>query len=517
MIPRATARERAPPSVHDGTADLAGTVVHLFVIPANAGIHLWACITMDSRFSGNDEHLSGCTIRAEHHRGMRHYHASWVLPVTSAPVPGGTVIEHGGRIVYVGPRRPAADPEDDVDLGAALLMPGLVNAHCHLELTAMRGFLDGLSFREWILRLTMSRRAVLTPGMLLDSARLGVVEGLLHGVTTFADTGDTGAGFDAMLESGVRGICYREVFGPDPAQCAESLADLERSAFTMRERETALVRVGVSPHAPYTVSDDLFRATATFAREHGFPLAVHIAESAVETALVVHANGAFADGLRARGFTVEPRGRTPIGLLESLGVLDVKPLLIHCVQVDSADIATIASHDAAVAHCPASNAKLGHGTAPLSALRRAGIRVGLGTDSVASNDRMDLLDEARVATLFANASEARHDALSARDAFALATIGGARALGIDREVGSLEVGKAADLAAFRVPDHRAPLHDPIASAIYALAGVPALLVTVAGVEKVREGRLIHADAGLSQRVQQCAGLLQAWLASMNTR
>ena len=444
---------------------------------------------------------------------MTHYHAGWVLPVTSAPVRDGTVIVEDGRIAHVGTRRLAADSRDDVQLGDALLMPGLVNAHCHLELTAMRGFLDGLSFREWILRLTMSRRAVLTPEMLLDSARLGVVEGLMHGVTTFADTGDTGTGFDAMLERGVRGICYREVFGPDPAQCSESIAALARSAAAMRERETALVRVGISPHAPYTVSDELFRATTALARDNEYPMAVHIAESEVERALVVEASGQFADGLRTRGIPVEVRGRTPVELLASLGVLGVKPLLIHCVRVDARDIATIVSHDAAVAHCPASNAKLGHGTAPLASMRAAGIRVGLGTDSVASNDRMDVLDEARVAALFANAREARHDALSADDALALVTIGGARALGLDAEIGSLEVGKAADLAAFRVPLYRAPTHDPIAAAIYALAGVPAALVVVAGVEKVRDGVLIDADEALPQRVQSCARQLQEWLVS----
>jgi Cytosine deaminase and related metal-dependent hydrolases len=448
---------------------------------------------------------------------MKYYHAAWVLPVTSAPLRDGTVIEHEGRINYVGPRKLAADAGDDVHLGDALLMPGLVNAHCHLELTAMRGFLDGLPFRDWILRLTMSRRAVLTPDMLLDSARLGVMEGLLHGVTTFADTGDTGTGFDAMLEQGVRGICYREVFGPDPAQCVDAVAGLARSAATMRERETSLVRVGVSPHAPYTVSDDLFRAATTFARENGYPMAVHIAESAVESELVVNAAGQFANGLRARGIEVAPRGRTPIELLDSLGVLDAKPLLIHCVRVDAADIATIAAHDAAVAHCPASNAKLGHGTAPLAQLREAGIRVGLGTDSVASNDRMDLLDEARLAALFANARSARHDALSAQDAVALATIGSARALGLDHEVGSLEPGKAADLAAFRVPMHRAPVHDPVAAALYSLAGAPALVVVVAGVVKVRDGHLVDADEGLPGRVQETAIRLQAWLAAQQQR
>ena len=442
---------------------------------------------------------------------MTHYHAGWVIPITSPPVRNGTVVVEAGRIAYVGPRRRAPESNDDVDLGDALLMPGLVNAHCHLELTAMRGFLDGLSFRDWILRLTSARRAVLTSDMLLDSARLGVVEGLLHGVTTFADTGDTGTGFEAMIARGVRGICYRETFGPDPKQCEESLATLTRSVTAMRARATDLVHVGVSPHAPYSVSDELFRATAAYAKAQRLPLAVHIAESAVESELVVHATGSFAEGLRARGFVVEPRARTPVALLDTLGVLDVRPLLIHCVRVDSTDIATIVRHDAAVAHCPASNAKLGHGIAPLSAMRAAGIRVGLGTDSVASNDRMDMLDEARVATLFANSRDARHDALTAPDALALATIDGARALGLDAEIGSLEVGKSADLAAFRVPPHRAPVHDPIAAAIYSLAGAAASCVVVAGVEKVRDGRLIDADVGLSDRVQHCAALLQQWL------
>ena len=442
---------------------------------------------------------------------MTHYHAGWVLPITSSPIRDGTVVVREGRIVYVGPRQRAPDPEGNVDLGDALLMPGLVNAHCHLELTAMRGFLDGLSFREWILRLTSARRAVLTPEMLLDSARLGVVEGLLHGVTTFADTGDTGMGFDAMLEGGVRGICYRETFGPNPLQCAASLAALIESVDAMRARATDLVRVGVSPHAPYTVSDDLFRATASYAKAERLPLAVHVAESAVESSLVTEAAGLFADGLRTRGIAVDVRARTPIALLERLGVLDVQPLLIHCIRVDATDIATIARHDAAVAHCPASNAKLGHGIAPLAEMRMAGVRVGLGTDSVASNDRMDLLDEARVATLLANAREARHDALPAADALALATIGSARALGLDREIGSLDVGKAADLAAFHVPDHRAPVHDPVAAAIYAVAGGTASCVVVAGVEKVRDSQLVDADTALPHRVQGYAALLQAWL------
>jgi 5-methylthioadenosine/S-adenosylhomocysteine deaminase len=447
---------------------------------------------------------------------MTRYHARWVLPISAAPIADGTLVEREGRIAYVGPRASAPPATDgpDVDLGDALLLPGLVNAHCHLELTAMRGFLDGLAFREWILRLTHARRAVLSYDDLLDSARLGIEEGLRAGITTFADTGDSGTGFEAMLERGVRGICYRETFGPAPVQCEGSIADLREKALAMRARETPLVRVGVSPHAPYTVSDALFQATAALARELSFPVAVHIAESALECELVVHGAGAFADGLRGRGIAVAPRARSPVALLEALGVLDVDPLLIHCVSVDDVDVRRIAEHRCGVAHCPASNARLGHGIAPLAALLDAGIDVGLGSDSVASNDRMDLLDEARLALLLATARERRIDALSASRALELATRGAARALRLEREIGSLEVGKSADLAAFSLGAHaRGPTHDPVAAAVLALAGTQATFVAVAGRTLVRDGLLLDADTALADRVQRAADRLDEWVAT----
>ena len=452
---------------------------------------------------------------------MTRYHARWIVPVSAPPIADGTLIERDGRIVWVGPRAGAptsADGDQEIELGDALLLPGLVNAHCHLELTAMRGFLDGLPFREWILRLTSARRAVLDGESLLDAARLGVEEGLRVGVTTFADTGDSGAGFEAMLERGVRGICYREVFGPDPAQCERAIGELRRKFESMRARETPLVRAGLSPHAPYTVSDPLYTATAALARELGAPVAVHIAESALETALVVEGAGAFADGLRGRGIPVTHRAPSPIALLHALGVLDVDPLLIHCVRIDDGDIRTIAGHACGVAHCPASNARLAHGIAPLAELLAAGVDVGLGSDSVASNDRMDLLDEARQALLFATARSRDVGTLTAAQALELATLGGARALRLANEIGSLEAGKAADLAAFPLAAFgRGPTHDPVAAAVLALSGTPASLVTVAGRPLVRSGVVLDADPALSRRVQESADRLQVWLASPDGR
>jgi cytosine/adenosine deaminase-related metal-dependent hydrolase len=437
------------------------------------------------------------------------YRARYVVPVVTPPIVDGVVAIDGNRIAYVGPAA-AAPPGHTTDLGNVILLPGLVNAHTHLELTGMRGFLEDLDFRSWILRLTSAKRSVLSRDMLLDAARYGIAEGLRHGITTFADTCDSGVAFDAMLERGVRGVMYQETFGPDPAQCEASLAELREKIERLRPLETSLVRLGVSPHAPYTVSDPLFAAVARYARDAGLPVAIHIAESALEHDLVVRGEGAFADGLRGRAIGVVPRARTPIELLHDLDVLSARPLLIHCVRVDDADIARIAHSRCSIAHCPASNAKLGHGIAPLTDFMSARIPVGLGSDSVASNNRMDILAEARLAALFQRARLGGFSEVSASDAIELATLGGARAIGIDGEVGSLEVGKAADLAAFPL-DNLGPVHDPIATAIFGLPGTRASVVAVGGRELVRDGVLLDDDSALEERVQASAEALKSWL------
>lgn len=432
-----------------------------------------------------------------------------MLPISAPPFEDGTVVVTDGRIAYVGPRDRAPRGEDH-DLGDALLLPGLVNVHTHLELTVFRGFLEDLSFPQWIWRLNGVKRAVLDREQLLDSARLGLVEGVRNGITTYADTCDSGVGFDAMIAAGARGIMYQEVFGPDPADCAKSLEGLQAKVNALRPRETSLVRVGVSPHAPYTVSDALYSAVAEYAAREKLSVAVHIAESEVERQLVERGDGVFAEGLRKRGIDTPPRARSSIELLQQNGVLDGRPLLIHCVRLDAKDVATVAKSRAPVAHCPVSNAKLGHGVSPLLEMLNAGITVGLGSDSVASNNRMDLLAEGRAAILAQRARAARHDALCATDALHLATLGGARALGLEREIGSLEVGKSADLAAFPLAPQVMPVHDPEAAAVFALPGTCASLVTVAGRELVRAGELLSADDGLQSRVEATAKKMREW-------
>lgn len=439
------------------------------------------------------------------------YRARWVVPISSPPIADGVVGVTGRQIAFVGPASdaPAAEIED---LGDVVLMPGLVNAHCHLELTAMRGFLEDLEFRRWIIRLTLARRAVLDRDALLDSGRYGIEEGVRAGITSYGDTCDSGVVMQALREAGVRGVMYQEVFGPDPTQCEKSITELREKVAGLRYLETPLVRLGVSPHAPYTVSDDLFRATTQLAREQRLPMAIHIAESEIEHQLVANGSGAFADGLRRRGIAVSLRAPSPIALLESLGVLDVKPLLIHCVRVDEADVARISAASCCVAHCPVSNAKLGHGIAPIDELRAAGIVVGIGSDSMASNNRMDILAEARLVLLAQRARLGSSEIPDAAEVLEMATLGGATAIGVGDLVGSLDVGKEADLAAFAL-DRSRPTPDPVAAAVFSISGADARFVTVAGQPLVRGGVLMNANSRLANRMEELSRALGEWLAT----
>jgi 5-methylthioadenosine/S-adenosylhomocysteine deaminase len=199
-----------------------------------------------------------------------------------------------------------------------------------------------------------------------------------------------------------------------------------------------------------------------------------------------------------------------------LGVVLARPLLIHCVKLDESDVDFIAHYGCPVAHCPASNAVMGHGIAPVRALLDAGAVVGLGSDSSASNDQMDMLGEARLASLMQSAGLQRPDVLSTAEALALATIGGARALGLDEKVGSIEVGKDADLAAFPFDPVRAATLGPETAAL-AVAGTPAVLVTVAGRPRVRDGTVLGLDRMLAGRVRDSAAALVAWRHSLPAR
>ncbi|MDB4947558.1 MAG: Cytosine deaminase-like metal-dependent hydrolase [Gemmatimonadetes bacterium] len=445
------------------------------------------------------------------------YRAAWVLPVASAPIRDGAVLVGAdGRIAAVAPR-PAIEPPEGarvVELGEAALMPGLVNVHAHPELAHYKGALEDLRFRDWILRLVGSKRAALHDADYDAAARWTLVESLRAGVTTLGATEMSAAALHALRDAGMRGIVYREVFGPDPAQADASMADLRAAVDGLRAHATDLVHVGVSPHAPYTVSDALFAAAAQYAVAEGLPVAVHAAESAAERGLVERGEGDFAPGLRARGIATPVRGTSTVEMLDRLGVLRARPLLIHCVTVTPDDVRRIAGSGSAVAHCPVANARLGHGVAPYAELAQAGVCVGLGTDSVGSNNRLDLLEEARIASILHRARLASPDALPAAELLRLCTLDGARALGLDARIGTLEPGKDADLCAVSLAaPHARPVHDPAAAVFHAAQGTDVVLAAVRGRVLMEGGRVLTLDAeALGARVEDAAGRLRAVLA-----
>ena len=416
--------------------------------------------------------------------------ARWLLPVSSPPISGGAVlIDDEGRIAAVGPDASVARPESarSLELGEAALMPGLVDVHAHPELAAFRGLMEDLSFPDWIAKLQHLKASAADEETYAVSARWTCIEAILAGVTTLGATEHSGAALAALSEFGLRGIVYVEAFGPATEQATGAMAELEGRIAALRRDATDMVRLGVSPHAPFSVSDVLFSQVAAFARREDLPVAVHAAESADEQALVTQGRGVFAERLRARGIAVSRRARSTIELLERTGVLDARPLLIHCVRVDDADIAAIARSGATVAHCPAANARLGHGVAPLSELLDAGIAVGLGGDSVASNNRIDMLEEARLAQMLQRGRCRNPAMLPAPSLLRLATLDGARALGIDRQAGSLEPGKDADLCAVSLEaPHVRPVHDPAAAVIHAARASDVVLTAV-------RGRILHGD------------------------
>jgi cytosine/adenosine deaminase-related metal-dependent hydrolase len=373
--------------------------------------------------------------------------ARWVIPVEGRPIERGAVlIGADGRVIAVGPDavvpRAADCLAEAYDHG--LLLPGLINTHTHLELTELSGEPPEPDFAAWI-REVRQRKAGRDPEAILAAARTGLAASHAAGVTTVADTGDSGTVIRALAEAGGSGVAYQEVFGPHPEQLRESLAGLQHQIEALGVYAGGRVRIGVSPHAPYTVSGPLYAAVAAWAAAERLPLATHVAESRAESELLAAGAGAFAEAWRGRGIPgPEPLGCTPVEWLDRHGVLSEHTLCIHLVQAGVDDLDRLARAGAAVAHCPLSNRRHGHGTAPLAAFLERRLRVGLGTDSVLSVGTLDLLAEARAARELAS--------LTAAHALALCTLEAARALGLDGETGSLRAGKWGDCVVLRAPD-----------------------------------------------------------------
>ena len=415
----------------------------------------------------------------------RIYSARWVLPVSSAPIEHGAVAVDGPLIVGVGHFAEIASrfPEGRVEsFGDSAILPGFVNTHTHLELTALRGYLENeeSNFFAWLRKLTLARLERMTAEDIRDSALWGACEAVRAGITCVGDASDSAMmSMLALREVGLRGVVFQESFGPDPRLVEENFGKLKAKVRELREIETELVRVGVSPHAPYTVCRPQLEMIAEFATAEWLPLMMHAAESEAEELFLREGVGIFAEGLAKRGIEWRPPRVSTIQYLKEVGILACRPLLAHCIRVDDVDIELLRETGAKVAHCPKSNAKLGHGRAPFAKFVEAGVTVGLGSDSVASNNTCDLIEEGRFAVLIAEKSPL----LTASRMLAAATMGGV-----------LAEGAQADLAIVSLDGvHQTPVYDPVTALIFSSSGRDVLLTIIAGREVYRDRRVLDVD------------------------
>lgn len=425
------------------------------------------------------------------------YCADYLLPITKPPIKNAALAVDGETILAVGRRSEVLSLLQGeyrvVECGKAAILPGFVNLHAHLELTAMRGFLEDRDFYPWIRRL-IAARSRLSKVDLQISALFGAVEAACCGITTLADTGESGAALYGLYESGLRGVLFQEVFGPQPEQAASSLDWLKERVAELRARSTKLIEIGISPHAAYTVSSELYSLVSAYALEEGLKVALHAAESSLEDEFVRNGSGAFAQNLMQRGILCRPHNSSVTSYLASTGILETSPLLIHMVYADEADLDILKRYGCKVAHCPKSNAKFGHGRARVEKLLQAGLRVGLGSDSVASNNSMDILEEARFMYLLHAASLQDSRWISPRQVLSLITIKGAEALGIDSLTGSLEVGKQADLCILNLDKiHTLPIHDVETAILFSASGRDVERTVVAGREIYAGGVMNSVD------------------------
>lgn len=428
--------------------------------------------------------------------------ARYVLPVSSPHIEYGAVLVRDDKIVDVGEfaALAAAHPEEEVvDFGLAALMPGFIDLHAHLEFTAMRGLVDDLPYSQWKLQL-MGLEQRLDPHDWEDGALLGALETLQSGITTIADISDSGASARAVVKAGIRSFVFREVSTMEKARVPRVMEEASQDLAAWRDLDAnGLLTVGLSPHSPYSCHPELFASVAEKAIAEDLPISTHMAGSKDEYDFVKYGSSRLAVDFRElygddrAGWL--PTGVSPVQYVLQWGLFDAPNVLaVHCTQVDDADIDVLAEHDVAIAHCPRCNAKLGMGMAPLGKFLRKGMRVGIGTDSPASNNTMDMFDEMRIGLLFQRAVAGHEEFYTARQFVQLATLDAARALRIDDKVGSLEVGKQADIIAVDVShSHQIPTQYPYSTLVHTANQENILFTMIAGHVRYDRGEWSDLD------------------------
>lgn len=409
----------------------------------------------------------------------------WLIPIE----PHGTVLEGqavaiaGGEIAAVLPAQAAQlrfRPARRIVLPGHVLIPGLINLHTHAAMTLLRGIADDLALMDWLkTRIWPAETRHVSAAFVRDGTLLACAEMLRGGITCFNDM----YFFPAAAAEAARNLGMRAALGivviEFPTAYASDADDYISKGLAMRDRLRGdpLLSFCMAPHAPYTVSDATLERVVTLAAQLDLPIHIHIHETRAE----------IDESLRLHGLR-------PLERLHRLGVLGPGLIGAHAVHLEADELRLLAKYDCSIAHCPSSNMKLASGTAPVAAMLEQGLRIGLGTDGAASNNRLDIFQEMRHAALLAKAVSGNAAAAAAHDVLRMATLNGAAALGLSAEIGSIRAGKAADLCAISLDSiETRPCYDPASHLVYVAGREHVSHVWVNGVLRVENGLLQGCD------------------------
>jgi 5-methylthioadenosine/S-adenosylhomocysteine deaminase len=397
--------------------------------------------------------------------------------------PGAVAID-GANIVAVGPLADVAarfTSAEQIQAAGSVIIPGLINTHTHAPMVLYRGLADDLPLQEWLEKYIFPAEAkTVSREMVRVGTRLAALEMIQSGTTAYADMYYFEEEIARVTKAaGLRGVLGQTVIQFPVADAGSPQAALVRAEAFIKEFERdELIVPAVAPHAPYTNEAKTLLASRALAAKYGVPLLIHVAETQLE---LTNSQAAHA-------------GMSPVGYLQSIGFWGPRTLANHGVWVSADDIRILRSHQIAVSHNPESNMKLASGIAPVPEYLAAGVTVGLGTDGAASNNDLDMFEAMRLAAFLHKVKTGDPRTIPARTALEMATIGGARALGLEKQIGSLESGKRADLVVVSMASARqTPLYDPVSHLVYVTRGDDVRTVIVNGRVLMRDRKMLTLD------------------------
>ena len=435
--------------------------------------------------------------------------AQYILPITSEPMQGAAVLVRDGAIRDLGSAEMLKlryPDEEVVDYGTAAIIPGMIDLHTRMESSVLRGVVADQPYTEWI-REARKKSSILDVHDWHASAVLGGLEALSAGITCIADISSTGASCSTMQKLGLRGIVYRAVSAMDKRRVDDAMRLAHNDIVRWSESiDTDRIRVGIAPRSTYACHPAIFTEAARIAREENIPLMLYLAESREEYDFICYGGSSLSVESMAeqRGY-VEippwlPTGVSPVRYVVNWGGFEADNVLAaHCIHVDSEDLKKLKEYDVAIATCPRCNAQLSMGVAPLLEFLRFGLRVGLGSGYAVSTESSDMIQEMRVGMLLTRAVNPGRF-VEASTMLRLATIDAARALKMEDKIGSIEVGKRADLVAVDLSDSRqAPSADPTTTLVNTCSSADVLMTMVDGQIRYEKNRW-HVDVEVARDI-----------------